>query len=74
MKVIKATTRLDLLLVLAALSIAAIIHSGATLTAFAQKSAVDFELPHLAQLREITETSQSKDLITCLPPPECLLP
>jgi hypothetical protein len=75
MKVIKATTRLAILLVLAATSIAAIVSSGATITAFAQQqSAVDFELPDLPQIPEIPETPQREDLIPCLPPPECLLP
>jgi hypothetical protein len=75
MKVIKVASRLDILLILAALSIAAtILQSGATLTASAQQSTVDFGLPNLAQIPEIPETFQSEDLIPCLPPPECLLP
>ena len=70
MKVIEAVTSLAILLALVASSIAAV-SSGATITAFAQQSAIDFELPDLPQIPELP---QREDLIPCLPPPECLLP
>jgi hypothetical protein len=77
MKVINASARLAVLLALIASSIAAIVSSGATISAFAQQSAVDFELPDLPQIPQIPETPeipQREDLIPCLPPPACLLP
>jgi hypothetical protein len=70
MKVIKAVTSLSILLALIASSIAAL-SSGATISAFAQQSAIDIEIPDLPQIPEIP---QREDLIPCLPPPECLLP
>ena len=70
MKVIKAVTSLAILLALIASSIAAV-SSGATISAFAQQSAIDIEIPDLQQIPEIP---QREDLIPCLPPPECLLP
>jgi hypothetical protein len=70
MKVIKAVTSLAILLALIASSIAAV-SSGATISAFAQQSAIDIEIPDLPQIPEIP---QREDLIPCLPPPECLLP
>ena len=71
MKVIKAVTRLAILLALVASSVAAV-SSGASISAFAQQqSAIDFERPVLPQIPEIP---QRQDLIPCLPPPECLLP
>jgi hypothetical protein len=70
MKVIKAVTSLAILLALIASSIAAV-SSGATISAFAQQSAIDIEIPDLLQIPEIP---QREDLIPCLPPPECLLP
>jgi hypothetical protein len=73
MKVIKAVTSLAILLALIASSIAAV-SSGATISAFAQQSAIDFELPDLPQIPEILEIPQQEDLTPCLPPPECLLP
>ncbi len=78
MKVINTSARLAVLLALVASSIAAIVSSGATISAFAQQqSAVDFELPDLPQIPqkpETTEIPQREDLIPCLPPPACLLP
>jgi hypothetical protein len=70
MKVIKAVTSLAILLALIASSIADV-SSGATISAFAQQSAIDIEIPDLPQIPEIP---QREDLIPCLPPPECLLP
>ncbi len=70
MKVIKAVTSLAILLALIASNIAAV-SSGATISAFAQQSAIDIEIPDLPQIPEIP---QREDLIPCLPPPECLLP
>jgi hypothetical protein len=70
MKLIKAVTSVAILLALVASSIAAV-SSGATISAFAQQSAIDFELPDLPQIPEIP---QGEDLVPCLPPPECLLP
>jgi hypothetical protein len=71
MKVIEAVTSLAILLALVASSITAV-SSGATIPpAFAQQSAIDFELPDLPQIPELP---QREDLIPCLPPPECLLP
>ena len=70
MKVIKAVTSLAILLALIASSIAAV-SSGATISAFAQQSVIDIEIPDLPQIPEIP---QREDLIPCLPPPECLLP
>jgi hypothetical protein len=70
MKVIEAVTSLAILLALVASSIAAV-SSGATISAFAQQSAIDFELPDQPQIPELP---QREDLIPCLPPPECLLP
>jgi hypothetical protein len=77
MKVIKParTTRLAILLTMIASSVAAI-SSGATISAFAQQSAIDLEqldLPEIPEI-EIPEIPQRADLIPCLPPPECLLP
>jgi hypothetical protein len=78
MKVIKPakTTRLTIVLTMVALSIAAI-SSGATMSAFAQQTAIDLEeldLPEIPEidLSEIPENEE--DVIPCLPPPECLLP
>lgn len=78
MKVIKPakTTRLAIVLTMVALSIAAI-SSGATMSAFAQQTAIDLEeldLPEIPEidLSEIPENEE--DVIPCLPPPECLLP
>ena len=65
MKVIKVPTRSAILLALIASSVAALSTGATTLTAFAQQSAIDFELP---------EIPQKEELIPCLPPPECLLP
>ena len=70
MKLIKAVTSVAILLALVASSIVAV-SSGATMSAFAQQSAIDFELPDLPQISEIP---QGEDLVPCLPPPECLLP
>jgi hypothetical protein len=69
-EVIEAVTSLAILLALVASSIAAV-SSGATIPAFAQQSAIDFELPDVPQVPELP---QREDLIPCLPPPECLLP
>ena len=77
MKVTKParTTRLVVLLTMIALSIAAI-SSGATMSAFAQRSAIGIEELDLSEIPEIDvpEIPQRADLIPCLPPPECLLP
>jgi len=73
MKEIKAATRLAILLTFVASSIVAVGSSGATISAFAQQSVIDFEQPDLSQI-PIPETPRSEDLIPCLPPPECLLP
>ena len=77
MKLIKPakTTTLSILLTMIALSIVAI-STGATISAFAQQSAIDVEqldLPEIPEI-EIPEIPQREDLIPCLPPPECLLP
>jgi hypothetical protein len=70
MKIIKPakTTRLAIVLTMVALSIAAI-SSGATMSAFAQQTAIDLEELDLPEIPENEE-----DVIPCLPPPECLLP
>jgi hypothetical protein len=73
MKVIKAVTSLAILLALIASSIAAV-SSGVTVSAFAQQSVIDIEIPDLPQIPQIPEIPQREDLIPCLPPPECLLP
>ncbi len=77
MKVIKPAkiTTLIILLTMIALSIVAI-SSGATISAFAQQSAIEVEeldLPEIPEI-DIPEIPQREDLIPCLPPPECLLP
>ncbi len=78
MKVIKPakTTRLAIVLTMVALSIAAI-SSGATMSAFAQQTAIDLEeldLPEIPEI-DISEIPENEeDVIPCLPPPECLLP
>ena len=74
MKVIKVPTRSAILLALIASSVAALSPGATTLTAFAQQSAIDFELPDLPQIPEIPEIPYQEELIPCLPPPECLLP
>jgi hypothetical protein len=71
MDVIKVPTRSVILLALIASSVAALSTGATTLTAFAQQSAMDFELPDLPQIPEIP---QQEDRTPCLPPPECLLP
>src|ERR671915_1560101 len=90
MKVIKPakTTRLAVLLTMIALSIAAI-SSGATMSAFAQRSAIDIEeldlpeipetdVPEIPEREEpetdVPEIPEREDVIPCLPPPACLLP
>jgi hypothetical protein len=78
MKIIKPakTTRLAIVLTMVALSIAAI-SSGATMSAFAQQTAIDLEeldLPEIPEI-DISEIPENEeDVIPCLPPPECLLP
>ncbi len=78
MKVVKPakTTRLAIVLTMVALSIAAI-SSGATMSAFAQQTAIDLEeldLPEIPEI-DISEIPENEeDVIPCLPPPECLLP
>jgi hypothetical protein len=82
MKIIKPakTTRLAIVLTMVALSIAAI-SSGATMSAFAQQTAIDLEELDLPEIPEIDipeipedEEGEEDDVIPCLPPPECLLP
>ncbi len=74
MKIIKVPTRLAILLALIASGVAAISTGATTPTAFAQQSAIDFELPNLPQIPQIPEIPQEEDLTPCLPSPECLLP
>jgi hypothetical protein len=79
MKIIKParTIRLAIMLTMIASSIAAI-SSGATMSAFAQQTAIDLEELDLPEIPEIDvpeiPEDEEDDVIPCLPPPECLLP
>jgi hypothetical protein len=69
--------RLAILLTVIASSIVAI-SLGATMPAFAQQTPIDLEDLDLQEIPQIDipeiPEDEEEDVITCLPPPECLLP
>jgi hypothetical protein len=80
MKLVKTATAtsLAILLALVASSIAAVVSSGTTISAYAQQGPpVDVdrpEIPELPPIPEEPEIPEPRDFVPCLPPPECLLP